>query len=192
MAVFLNDDKATSSGDIHVEALDANDDRRCVRLIVAFAAAGARWTADEVLAEQAGSVSVVINAEHQLIGRFIYARPPPNHLVKANRTFEILEENDIAHTRHVNAGSQQIHCGSNKVATRRGAEIGELVVAATGRRTFERIGIPPLLAVGGAPVRIQVVHTSGHLVGVIIADAENDGLLLGAASGEEVLKQVAA
>ena len=72
------------------------------------------------------------------------------------------------------------------------AQVGQLVVAAAGGGAFEGVRLQPLLAVFGAPLGVEVVHAGGHVVGVAVAGAEDDGLLLGAAGLQEVVEQVLA
>ena len=87
---------------------------------------------------------------------------------------------------------KQIHRGGDEVAARGGTQVRELVVAAAGGGAFEGVIFEPLLALVGAPVGVEVVQTDGHIVGVAVAGAEDDGLLLGTAGLQEVFEQVPA
>ena len=134
-------------GDADVEALDRGrpparrGDRRSSGSGGASAARRLAVRVAEVLAEQAGGVGVVVDAEHQLAGRRVEARAAADHLVEGDRRAHVLEEDDVADAGHVHAGGQQVHGGGDEVAARGAAQVGQVVAAAAGGRALEGVGV---------------------------------------------------
>ena len=163
LAVHVGDDEAPGVGDVNVEPLDADRGFRWGRRIdndraIGAVRAGPRGFRDEVLAEEARGVGVVVDPKHQLARGRIDARAAADHLVEADGAFEILEKDDVPHAGHIHPCGQQVHRGGDEVAARGGAQVRELVVAAAGGGALEGVILQPLLAVLGAPVGIEVVH----------------------------------
>src|ERR1019366_10310121 len=57
-------------------------------------------------------------------------------------------------------------------------------------RALEGIGIEPLTAVCGAPVRVQSVQSGCDIVGMTIANAKDDGLLLRTPVFDQILEEI--
>ena len=74
----------------------------------------------------------------------------------------------------------------------RGAAEIRQVVGATGRGgALEGVGLEPRAVLGGAPLGVEIVERGGHVVGVTVARAKDDGFLLWPARGEEVPEEIA-
>ena len=69
-------------------------------------AAGPWWTGGKTFAEEARGISVVIDTEHQLACGYVDARSPTDHLVEADGTLKILEENNVSYAGHIYSGGQ--------------------------------------------------------------------------------------
>src|SRR5439155_19670265 len=69
-------------------------------------------------------------------------------------------------------------------------QVGDVVSAFDGGGAFERIPVGSSSVVVPAPAGVEVVHLAGDGIGVGIADAEDDGLLFGAARREQLVKEV--
>lgn len=135
---------------------------------------------------------MIVDAEHQLARRRIDPHPAADHLVKVDGRLEILEEDNIPHAGHIDAGSQQIYRGGDEMAARGSSQVGKLVVAAAGRGAFERVPLLARLALLGAPVGVEVVHLRRDVVRMAVAGAKDDRLLLGAAGLQEIGEQITA
>ena len=120
----------------------------------------------ELLAEKPGGVGVVVDAEHELVARRVQARAAPDHLVEGDGRAHVLEEDDVPDAGDVHARREEVHRGGDEVVAR-----------------------SSLLA---APRGVEIVQGDSYVLGVPVARAEDDGLLLGPDRRQEVPEEVPA
>jgi len=148
------------------------------------------YQGDEILPKEARGVGIVVHAEHELAAGRVEPCAPPEHLVEGDGRAHVLEKDDVAHTGHVHAGGEQLHGGGDEVRARGPPQLGQVLRAAHAGRALEGIRLQALLAILGAPGGVEIIHLGSHPIGVGIAGAEDDRLLLGAARSQQVLEEV--
>ncbi len=97
--------------------------------------------------------------------------------MKQNRRLHIPKENDVPHTRHVDARRQQIFRRGDDVRPLPPAQLRNQGLAVHGGHALEGVGLDSLLFVSAAPLGIKVVEFVGHEVRVMIARTKDDRLL---------------
>ena len=195
LAVDVGNDEAARVGHMDIEPFDAYCGLGRRRRFRARPAATARRRfRDEILAEKACGIGVVVDPEHELAGHLVNPSTAPDHLVEADGRFEVLEEDDVLHARHVHAGCQQINGRGDEMAPGRSAEVRELVVSAACRGTLEGVVVQTSRRrqVGRAPLSVKIVHADGHVVGMAVSCAEDDSLLLRVAGFPQKVEQIRA
>jgi hypothetical protein len=194
-AVDVGEDEAAGVGDVDVKAfdLDGGQPFPVDRLDVGAGLGGGRSElGDKSLAEEAGGVGVVKDAEHELVGGRMETGAAADHLVEGDGRADVLEKDDVADAGDVDAGCEELDGGGDKMGAGGAAKVGQVLRAASRGGALEGVGVAALAAVLGAPGGVEVVHLAGDVVGVAIADAEDDRLLLGTAGVQEVVEEIPA
>ena len=159
----------------------------------ASATAGARRIGDEVGAEEVGDTSVVVEPELVFLGFLMDARAAPDHLVKLDRGVQVTEENHGVEPLDVHAGLQQVYGAGDEGSLAGAAHRLDHVRAVVGAaHALEGVVVLRLALVVAAPADVEVVHLHGHAVGMNLARAKDDDLLLWAAVLAEQFEKIGA
>ena len=119
------------------------------------------------------------------------ARTAPDHLVELDGRLQIAEEHHGVQALDVHAGFQQVHRAGDEGALARAAHRFDQVRAVVrSAHAFEGVMVLRRLALFLAPAGVEVVQVLGDAVGVDLAGAEDDDLLLRPAVLAQQLEQI--
>ena len=125
------------------------------------------------------------------MGGLVDARATAHHLVEQDGRRQVAEEHHRVQALDVHAGGQQVDGAGDEAAlcrpTQRRQQLGTTLVGA-----LEGVVVLGCAALAAAPGRIVVLQALSHTVGMGVAVAEHDHLLLRPAVGTQALEQVVA
>src|SRR5207245_6974625 len=131
-------------------------------------------------------------ADNERVGRRVQAGAEADELVEGDGGAKVLEEDAVRDAGDVPARREEVHRGGDEVVAGRASEVGEVVGTAARRGALEGVGLEARSSLLGAPRGVEIVQGDSYVLGVPVARAEDDGLLLGPDRRQEVPEEVPA
>jgi hypothetical protein len=115
-------------------------------------------------------------------------RASAHHLLESNGRADIFKKDYIANAGDIYTSGNQVHSGSNEMASHRAAQISDVLTPANSGSAFKGVGLKSLFPIIRTPISIKVIHFSGNGISMGIPSTKDNRFLKRVASLKKHIK----